>query len=298
MAVSKRLRYEIFRRDNHMCRYCGGAAPDVTLTVDHVLPVALGGGDDPSNLVAACKDCNAGKAASNPDEPLIDQVSDDAVRWAKAVDAAVRKVHADFAAVQKARDEFDSAWSKWTYSNGSVVPRPANWPDTVDLLRARGLSSSLMEECIRIAMARPGIEAEQRFKYFCGVSWRKVSTIDSLAKEIGSNAKLESARECDIYGLRSFPAVFLAGELMKDVIYAMGGSEEIHREATNTLWAAMPEAHKAYMEAYADRSATSETVDYDELLVVAADVFGDWTAPGIYEIQKISGRTATDEAFS
>ncbi|MEU5976310.1 hypothetical protein [Streptomyces sp. NPDC047315] len=25
MAVSKRLRYEILRRDNHACRYCGAA---------------------------------------------------------------------------------------------------------------------------------------------------------------------------------------------------------------------------------------------------------------------------------
>ncbi|AWN05089.1 HNH endonuclease [Gordonia phage Easley] len=40
MAVSKRLRYEILRRDNHTCRYCGATAPDVPLTVDHVVPVS------------------------------------------------------------------------------------------------------------------------------------------------------------------------------------------------------------------------------------------------------------------
>lgn len=27
MAVSKRLRHEVMRRDNHTCRYCGGGAP-------------------------------------------------------------------------------------------------------------------------------------------------------------------------------------------------------------------------------------------------------------------------------
>ena len=41
MAVSKRLRYEILRRDNHTCRYCGESAPDVKLTIDHVVPVSL-----------------------------------------------------------------------------------------------------------------------------------------------------------------------------------------------------------------------------------------------------------------
>ncbi|WP_075737496.1 HNH endonuclease [Streptomyces acidiscabies] len=64
MAVSKRLRYEILRRDNHTCRYCGASAPDVPLRVDHVTPVALGGTDTPDNLVAACEPCNSGKSST------------------------------------------------------------------------------------------------------------------------------------------------------------------------------------------------------------------------------------------
>ena len=82
MAISKRTRYEVLRRDDHRCRYCGAAAPDVKLTIDHVVPVSLGGSDEPGNLVAACPDCNAGKAASNPDAPLVADVSDKAIRWA------------------------------------------------------------------------------------------------------------------------------------------------------------------------------------------------------------------------
>ena len=69
MAVTKRVRFEVLRRDNHTCRYCGASAPDTTLTVDHVTPVALGGSHDPSNLVAACKDCNAGKASTSATRP-------------------------------------------------------------------------------------------------------------------------------------------------------------------------------------------------------------------------------------
>ncbi|MGW6578921.1 HNH endonuclease [Streptomyces globisporus] len=64
MAVSKRLRYEILRRDKHACRYCGATAPDVPLRVDHVIPVALGGSDAPENLVAACEPCNSGKTST------------------------------------------------------------------------------------------------------------------------------------------------------------------------------------------------------------------------------------------
>jgi 5-methylcytosine-specific restriction endonuclease McrA len=85
MPVSKRLRFEILRRDNNTCRYCGRSAPDVVLTVDHVVPTVLGGRDEPSNLVTACMDCNAGKTSSAPDQQTIDSVSDDALRWAAAM---------------------------------------------------------------------------------------------------------------------------------------------------------------------------------------------------------------------
>ena len=82
MAIPKRTRFEVLRRDNHTCRYC--RSTEGQLTVDHVTPVALGGTDDPSNLVAACRGCNAGKASSNPDEATVAQVQDDALRWAAA----------------------------------------------------------------------------------------------------------------------------------------------------------------------------------------------------------------------
>jgi hypothetical protein len=80
MAVSKRLRYEILRRDNHACRYCGAAAPDVKLNVDHVIPTSLGGSDKPDNLVTACADCNGGKTSSMPNAEPVADVGQDAFR--------------------------------------------------------------------------------------------------------------------------------------------------------------------------------------------------------------------------
>lgn len=81
MAVSKRLRYEVLRRDSHTCRYCGRRAPAISLTVDHVMPRTLGGGDDLDNLVAACLDCNAGKSSSRPDAALIESVKHSQNDW-------------------------------------------------------------------------------------------------------------------------------------------------------------------------------------------------------------------------
>jgi 5-methylcytosine-specific restriction endonuclease McrA len=95
MAVSKRLRYEVLKRDNHTCAYCGRTAPEVKLTIDHVVPTTLGGDDDPSNLVAACADCNSGKSSSNPDAPIVANVAEDALRWAKAQQAAAQQMLTD-----------------------------------------------------------------------------------------------------------------------------------------------------------------------------------------------------------
>ncbi len=61
-AISKRSRFEVFKRDSFKCQYCGKSAPDVLLQVDHIHPVAKGGAGDITNLITACEDCNAGKS--------------------------------------------------------------------------------------------------------------------------------------------------------------------------------------------------------------------------------------------
>jgi len=62
MPVSARARFDVFKRDNFTCRYCGNASPVVVLEVDHVIPVCTGGGDDLMNLVTSCWECNRGKS--------------------------------------------------------------------------------------------------------------------------------------------------------------------------------------------------------------------------------------------
>lgn len=66
-GLSKGLRFEIFKRDGFTCQYCGQKPPDVVLQVDHITPVALGGGNDVMNLVTSCEACNQGKKAKRLD---------------------------------------------------------------------------------------------------------------------------------------------------------------------------------------------------------------------------------------
>jgi hypothetical protein len=66
--VSKKTRFEVFKRDRFTCQYCGEKAPEVVLHCDHITPVAEGGGPDIMNLVTACADCNGGKGARRLDD--------------------------------------------------------------------------------------------------------------------------------------------------------------------------------------------------------------------------------------
>lgn len=47
-------------RDKYTCLYCGEIMPD-RLEVDHIMPRSRNGSNSPSNLVAACHDCNQEK---------------------------------------------------------------------------------------------------------------------------------------------------------------------------------------------------------------------------------------------
>jgi hypothetical protein len=62
-ALSKRTRFEIFKRDGFRCAYCGATPAQAELAVDHVVAVANGGTNDLANLITACSTCNAGKSA-------------------------------------------------------------------------------------------------------------------------------------------------------------------------------------------------------------------------------------------
>lgn len=59
--ISKKTRFEVFKRDGFKCQYCGRSAPDVVLEVDHIVSVAEGGPDEMINLITSCRDCNRGK---------------------------------------------------------------------------------------------------------------------------------------------------------------------------------------------------------------------------------------------
>lgn len=187
MAVSKRLRYEILRRDNNTCRYCGGSAPDVVLTVDHVVPTALGGSDDPTNLVAACKDCNAGKTSSSPDAPLVADVSDRAVQWGAAIARWATQRRDERYERDCYVDQFTDAWDLWRYGpddDRKKVPKPGGWEASIWQFYEAGLPVEELEDAIKIALGRDRVQLEEKFRYMCGVAWKQVEKMHDAARDL------------------------------------------------------------------------------------------------------------------
>ncbi len=58
----------LFKRDNHLCLYCGNKFGSENLSRDHVTPLFQGGKDLWVNVVSACKRCNNAKAGRTPEQ--------------------------------------------------------------------------------------------------------------------------------------------------------------------------------------------------------------------------------------
>jgi len=188
-TVSKRLRFEILRRDNHACRYCGAQAPGVKLVIDAVIPEALGGSHkDPANLVTACEPCNSGKTSTAPGAPLVADVAQDAFRWSQAMAASSAEMLARASEHVDAQEHFAKSWKRFGSATSGTrrkpLPMDADWRQFVDKILSAGLPLSELEDCIDIAMARKTVPEDRVFRYMAGVAWNKVTELQARAKEI------------------------------------------------------------------------------------------------------------------
>lgn len=283
LAVSKRLRSEIFRRDNSTCRYCGAKAPAVEITIDHVIPVTLGGSDEPSNLVTACADCNNGKTSVPPDAATVKQVSEDAFRWARAMEAAAEKTVGDR---QAARTAFDQKWRAWSEGR-PPIPRPEDWGLSIDRFLKAGLPLSVLLDCVDVAMSARQIKADAVFKYMCGVAWKEVRKLQDAAKaSLGFTQEVLTSEGEEEYldpddeeyeadfdprltvGRESLAVEFLAWFDLPEIDYFIGQAREEYEE----VWEGEPSKAILHMRAAKETMTQSRwdinhlTTAVDELL--------------------------------
>jgi hypothetical protein len=113
--VRPSVRFDVFKRDSFTCSYCGRIPPTVTLEVDHLIPCAEGGTDDPENLVTACWDCNRGKGATPLDrEPSAIPDLKERTELVREREAQLRAYHEAKREEAERRDaQVSVVWNHW-----------------------------------------------------------------------------------------------------------------------------------------------------------------------------------------
>lgn len=59
--------WALYRRDRHLCAYCGSRYRESDLSCDHIVPLHQGGRDRWMNVVTACRGCNTLKGGRTPE---------------------------------------------------------------------------------------------------------------------------------------------------------------------------------------------------------------------------------------
>ena len=167
-AISKKTRFEVFKRDGFACQYCGAHPPEVILHVDHINPVANGGKNNIDNLVTACQPCNLGKSSGLlSDIPM--SLKDKAER--------VQEMEAQIIGYQQVmnsrririEDESEIVHDVFSeYCDGFELTSAA-------MASVRKFVERLGVDEVRDAMERActyrKVRRGQEFKYFCGICW-------------------------------------------------------------------------------------------------------------------------------
>lgn len=177
MALSKKTRFEVFKRDRFTCTYCGKRPPDVMLEVDHIHPRAEGGTDDPANLTTSCLACNRGKGATPLgtlvpaiDEEALLEGMQEALERATALKQALNvsraKADAEAEAVAMVRAWYLDVIGGDFYVEDRTIRRFLRHLP-LDEIRAAIDTTAAAASWKRLSKAA-------QWKYFCGVCWTKI----------------------------------------------------------------------------------------------------------------------------
>jgi hypothetical protein len=170
-SISKKTRFDVFKRDLFCCQYCGKRPPQTTLEVDHIDPVANGGDNSINNLVTSCFDCNRGKSdrllTAVPESlsnkaKRIKECEEQLSEYRKIINAQNERIESDCWSVIHALfgEDTNSIRTDWFSSVKKFV-------SNIDLIEAI--------EAAEIASSKKRFSSDKTiFHYFCGICWNKI----------------------------------------------------------------------------------------------------------------------------
>lgn len=170
-SKSKKARFEVFKRDGFTCQYCGAHPPKVILHLDHIHPVAKGGGNEDDNLVTSCEACNQGKSdRSLSDIPqslqdkaaLIIEREEQIKGYQRVLNQRRQRIEDECEEVVEVYERFNEGF---TLSEQGLV-------STKRFIEKLGVHEVI--QAMERAFTNPKLRSGQEFKYFCGICWNKI----------------------------------------------------------------------------------------------------------------------------
>lgn len=167
-SLSKKLRFDVFKRDSFVCQYCGAHPPEVILHCDHIVAVAVGGKDVIDNLVTACSACNLGKGARDL------MVAPTSMRdKSREIQEREEQLLAYQAVMQARRDRIEEEiWRVLDLMKPGVQSVSKDQFQSAKRFIER-LGYHEVLDAADIAAAHD-FNFDGRFRYFCGICWNKV----------------------------------------------------------------------------------------------------------------------------
>lgn len=169
--ISKRLRFEVFKRDAFKCHYCGRNPPTVFLELDHIIPVSKGGTNQIDNLTTACFECNRGKSNVELNAlPLTTlskiEILKEKEDQYKAFQKLLKRIENRIA---KEVDNVDFIFREyWDDYHLSKTFKQGSLKMFIEKLGFTEVASAMHKACTRVYSQNACI------KYFCGICWTKI----------------------------------------------------------------------------------------------------------------------------
>lgn len=168
--LSKKTRFDVFKRDAFTCQYCGSVPPAVVLEVDHIKPVCVGGSDDKENLITACFDCNRGKGADglHVAPETIERRAEILAEKHEQLKAYERLIKSRRRCENKLIDEVEDAF-RIHFPGYSFSPK---FRESVRVF-LKSLPGDMVVASMHLACTRIG-RRDDSVKYFCGICWKNI----------------------------------------------------------------------------------------------------------------------------
>ena len=168
-SISKKLRFEIFKRDSFACQYCGKNPPSTILEIDHIVAVSNGGDNSIDNLITSCFDCNRGKGAL----PLNQAPMSLVLKTQKA-----KELEEQLEAYKKIKLEIESriedeAWDIVGILHPTKDSIRKDWFLSIKTFLTK-LNYFDVLEAAQIAIAKKPWGYSGAFRYFCGICHNKI----------------------------------------------------------------------------------------------------------------------------